>query len=165
MKKDMLGDREWNEDDDLGGSDWESARVPDPFEGVDLKRIADSIEPVQAEFVCNEQTQDAIRSTWFDDYIKARGKGDLVGVDDMRPLFRRPVAASGERRPVGRRLFGDLWHEGELAVCFAGHGMGKSVLAAQISESIARGRPLTRFGATSAGENEESEPVRPQHVL
>jgi len=39
-------------------------------------------------------------------------------------------------------LFGEFWLEGELAILFADTGKGKSLLAVQIAESIARGRPI-----------------------
>lgn len=50
-----------------------------------------------------------------------------------------------EDRP-SRRLFGDLWRENDLSILFADTGVGKSVLAVQIADSIARGEqiePLT----------------------
>ena len=42
-------------------------------------------------------------------------------------------------------LFGEFWHQGELCILFADTNAGKSVLAVQIGESIARAtkhRPL-----------------------
>lgn len=38
-----------------------------------------------------------------------------------------------------RTLFGDLWLEGEISLMFAEAGCGKSVMAVQIADSIARG--------------------------
>ncbi len=46
-----------------------------------------------------------------------------------------------------RPLFGDMWLTGELAVMFAEAGCGKSVLAAQIADSIARGAALKPMDA------------------
>jgi hypothetical protein len=61
-------------------------------------------------------------------------------------LFRtRPAAdwiANAKKRPVPKFLFGEFWLEGELAVLFADTGKGKSILAVQIAEAIARGRPI-----------------------
>ncbi|HTK38664.1 MAG TPA: AAA family ATPase [Pyrinomonadaceae bacterium] len=48
-------------------------------------------------------------------------------------------------RPVPRLLFGEFWLEGELAVMFGDTGAGKSLLAVQIAESIARGREIEPF--------------------
>lgn len=50
-----------------------------------------------------------------------------------------------EPQPKTRRLFGDFWLEGELAILFADTGLGKSILAVQITESLARGRPIKPF--------------------
>lgn len=47
-----------------------------------------------------------------------------------------------KKRPVPKMLFGEFWLEGELAILFADTGKGKSILAVQIAEWIARGRTL-----------------------
>ena len=49
---------------------------------------------------------------------------------------------SAALKPVPRMLFGEFWMESELAILFANGGKGKSVLAMQIAESIARGCPV-----------------------
>lgn len=46
-------------------------------------------------------------------------------------------------------LVGDLWLTGELSVMFAEAGGGKSLLAVQIAESIARGKPVGPFEMTA----------------
>lgn len=43
-------------------------------------------------------------------------------------------------------LFDDLWNEGEIALMFGPPGVGKSVLAIQIADALARGRPIDGFG-------------------
>ena len=48
-------------------------------------------------------------------------------------------------------LFGPFWRAGELAVLFAGTGTGKSALATQIAEALARGRFVAPFGNPDAG--------------
>jgi|GEM_PF-3212562 len=63
--------------------------------------------------------------------------------------------AGSKRRPKRKKLFGDFWLERELAILFADTGMGKSVLAVQIAESIARGAPIHPFQMTA----------KPQKVL
>lgn len=40
-----------------------------------------------------------------------------------------------------RQLFGNFWQEGELAILFAGTGLGKSILSVQIADSISKGEP------------------------
>jgi hypothetical protein len=65
-----------------------------------------------------------------------------------------------EMRPAGewldgaefsepKTLLGELWHEGEFSVMFGGTSSGKSLLAVQIAESIARGRALKPFEMTA----------------
>jgi archaellum biogenesis ATPase FlaH len=43
-----------------------------------------------------------------------------------------------------KQLFGSLWREGEVAILFGETATGKSILATQIAESIARGINVTR---------------------
>jgi len=54
------------------------------------------------------------------------------------------VPADRESGPV-RRLFSDLWLEGELSVLFADTGCGKSVLAMQIARALAGGERFEPF--------------------
>lgn len=53
--------------------------------------------------------------------------------------------AESAARPVPLRLFGDFWFEGEVSILFADTGKGKSILAVQIAESVARGTPIAPF--------------------
>jgi hypothetical protein len=69
---------------------------------------------------------------------------DLVEIRAMKDWMGE---ASG--LPVPKQLFDDLWREGELAILFGDTGKGKSALAVQIGESIARGRPMHPFGLTA----------------
>ena len=43
------------------------------------------------------------------------------------------------RKPNPRKLFGQLWWENELVICFASTNVGKTLLAMQIAESLATG--------------------------
>lgn len=56
-------------------------------------------------------------------------------------------------------LFGPFWLRGELAILFSSAGIGKSVLATQIAESLARGVRLDPFRGSPGS------PVPPQRVL
>jgi len=49
------------------------------------------------------------------------------------------------REPEAKMLMGELWHQGELCMLFADTNIGKSVLAVQIGESIARGQNIGPF--------------------
>lgn len=57
-----------------------------------------------------------------------------------------------------KQLFGPLWREQELAVMYSSPGVGKSALAVQIAECLARGRALTPFDKPPSGC--EVEPLR-----
>ena len=57
--------------------------------------------------------------------------------------------AESKTKPVPKMLFGEFWLEGELSILFADTGKGKSILAVQIAESIARGRPIELMELTA----------------
>lgn len=48
-------------------------------------------------------------------------------------------------------LFDEFWREGELALMFGASGSGKSILAMQIAEAIARGRKIDGFRMPDSG--------------
>ena len=77
-------------------------------------------------------------------------------------LCAKPVSfwlEIGRRWPRQEQLFGPFWLKGELCILFARTGVGKSVLAMQIAESLARGVPLPPF------DKEDVPRVPPQRVL
>ncbi len=69
--------------------------------------------------------------------------------DECRYLFNVATGNRwmelGEREPTPQMLFGELWYQGELAILFADTNVGKSVLAVQIGNSIAEGKPIAPF--------------------
>jgi hypothetical protein len=48
--------------------------------------------------------------------------------------------------PKPNMLFGELWHQGELCILFADTNVGKSVLAVQIGNCLARREQMAPFG-------------------
>ena len=58
--------------------------------------------------------------------------GEITGHDEME---RRKADMS-----PARRLYGDLWYEGELCVLFADTNVGKSIMAVQVAYALATGR-------------------------
>ncbi|HMJ09084.1 MAG TPA: AAA family ATPase [Pyrinomonadaceae bacterium] len=87
---------------------------------------------------------------------------------DVRTANEWLRAAKG--RPVPKKLFGPMWLEGELAIMFADTAKGKSLLAVQIAESIARGySPPFLGGVAAASADGAAAPLameaRPQTVL
>jgi len=48
-------------------------------------------------------------------------------------------------KPVPKRLFGNLWLEGELCMLFADTNLGKSILAVQLADSLTSGQQIGGF--------------------
>lgn len=48
-------------------------------------------------------------------------------------------------QPVPKMLFDELWFENELCIFFADTNVGKSILAVQMADAIARGKPMEGF--------------------
>lgn len=62
--------------------------------------------------------------------------------DEKNPFRVRPAGewlADAATRPIPKKLFGELWVEGELSVLFAPTNVGKSILAVQIADCITKG--------------------------
>ncbi len=70
--------------------------------------------------------------------------GDVFDIRSANEWMRR-----ARSMPLPKKLFGDLWQEGELAIMFADTGKGKSALAVQIADSITRGTPIYPFEMTA----------------
>lgn len=70
-----------------------------------------------------------------------------ASIFDIKPA--NEWIASSREKPTPRFLFGEFWLEGELSILFADTGKGKSILAVQIAESIARGRAIEPMKLTS----------------
>jgi RecA-family ATPase len=48
-------------------------------------------------------------------------------------------------RPIPNMLFSEFWYQGELVILFADTGIGKSILAVQIGNSISKGEQIKEF--------------------
>ncbi|MBL7808641.1 MAG: AAA family ATPase [Saprospiraceae bacterium] len=48
--------------------------------------------------------------------------------------------SEANKRPIPKKLFGELWFEGELCILYADTNLGKSICAVQIGDGISRGR-------------------------
>jgi hypothetical protein len=81
-------------------------------------------------------------------------------MNNKKRLFRTRTAAEwieeAKIQPRPACLLGDLWLEGELAVMLGEHGSGKTVLAMQVAESIARGKEVLGFTPDSATDTQDS---------
>ncbi|MBC7899593.1 MAG: AAA family ATPase [Saprospiraceae bacterium] len=88
---------------------------------------------------------------------KAREKHSPKSLSSDTMLETRP-AGDWISRKISKppcKLFGDLWSEGEIAILFSATGIGKSILAVQIAESIAKGCAIEPLECTA----------KPQKVL
>ncbi|MEQ1764306.1 MAG: AAA family ATPase [Pyrinomonadaceae bacterium] len=75
-------------------------------------------------------------------------------MDDLRTeayFDSRPANEWMSEARIGRTdtLFGELWMTGELCVMFGEPGIGKSLLAVQIADSITKGKPIAPFGLSA----------------
>src|SRR5687767_10426713 len=68
-------------------------------------------------------------------------------IDSPPPRLRKAneCVAEGKRAKPQAPLFDEFWREGELAMLFGASGAGKSLLAVQIADALARGTPLDGF--------------------
>jgi hypothetical protein len=86
---------------------------------------------------------------YSDRALKAGKFGQIPEVDPGKHLFKIFTANQWmdleKNTPVPKMLFGELWYEGELCILFADTNAGKSVLAVQIGNSLARREPIGPF--------------------
>lgn len=87
--------------------------------------------------------------------LRSRFRSGGIAHDRMSMLDARPadewMKQTHDTPAEPRKLFGDFWLEGELCILFADTAKGKSILAVQIAESIARKRPIKPFEMTADG--------------
>jgi hypothetical protein len=80
---------------------------------------------------------------------KKRPENVWPGPEDSHRLFTVEKGNRwmelARREPEAKMLLGELWHQNELCMLFADTNIGKSVLAVQIGESIARGQGIADF--------------------
>jgi len=86
--------------------------------------------------------------------LPADGEASVRGLVEGVSLFRtravKEMLEELEDKPRAMPLFDDMWLTGEMAVCFGERGVGKSILAVQIAESIAAGKRM-RWGDAATG--------------
>ncbi|MEJ7847805.1 MAG: AAA family ATPase [Pyrinomonadaceae bacterium] len=126
--------------------------------------------------------KDLADETNDDNFLKRLGFGDDFDPNEkprkarekhqkMPPTFdtmleTRPAGdwLSGKTGKPPGKLFGDLWLEGEIAVLFSATATGKSILATQIAQSIAKGRsgsPPSKGGVDAPSEDGVAAPLGP----
>ncbi len=90
-------------------------------------------------------TEDAIRAE-AEAMLAAGGDEGDSKADGFQSLFKIQTATrwleDSRLRPAPKMLFGEFWFEGEICILFADTNVGKSILAVQIADSIARGQRI-----------------------
>lgn len=61
------------------------------------------------------------------------------------PKKANDIMRDATMRKPAPQLFGSFWQKGEVALLFGATGVGKSVLAVQIADALARGTPIDTF--------------------
>lgn len=74
---------------------------------------------------------------------EAKSGGQRFGI--LKIQSANEVMKQAAMKPIPNMLFDEFWFEGELCVLFADTGVGKSILAVQIAESIASGNAIPGF--------------------
>jgi hypothetical protein len=83
----------------------------------------------------------------FMNHMEALGNNMAPGnPDNLFALKDGDIWLDGaKKRDRPRMLFGELWFESELTIFFADTNLGKSILAVQIADSIAKCQPIKGF--------------------
>src|SRR6478735_332915 len=72
----------------------------------------------------------------------SRRKPQQAKAADVKLGPRRAREIVGRGAPPAEMLFGGFWRAGEMALLFGVAGIGKSLLAVQIADHLARGRAI-----------------------
>jgi hypothetical protein len=84
------------------------------------------------------------------DYRRKNGLDSVPDPEPAKNLFEIHTANKWlemeKNTPMPKMLFGEFWYEDELCIMFADTNVGKSILAVQIGNSLARHQPIGPFG-------------------
>lgn len=67
---------------------------------------------------------------------------------ESKPAYKWLIEGKAIKSPG--KLFGNIWHEGEVAILFANTGKGKSALAVQIADAISTGKTILGLETTKS---------------
>ncbi len=114
-----------NEDSTYDADRYDSARGWKPREDPQARRLREAEKRKNPEQYC------------YEGMFEARPANDFLDPDDL------------DDRIAAAELIPGIWRTGEVALLIGAGGTGKSTLAVQLAESIARGRALEPFGRPS----------------
>lgn len=97
-----------------------------------------STEVAEAGQTENEAAPPRPDNSLFDNTEDRQEDSTHIGLLMVKSANR--VIAEASRRPTPKKLFGQLWFEGELCILFADTNTGKSILAVEIADAISSGR-------------------------
>jgi hypothetical protein len=104
-----------------------------------------------------EQLRAEIRGVPYRPAKRKKAEPESPELADARCLFTVESGNRwidlGAREPKAKMLLGECWHQGELCILFADTNAGKSVLAVQIGENIARAQNTGPFACDAGPEN------------
>lgn len=75
-----------------------------------------------------------------------------IAISQPRNLRRANDAAGPNGVKAPRLLFDEFVREGEVALLFGTHGVGKSLMAVELAEALARGRPMNGLEMPTKGQ-------------
>ena len=88
---------------------------------------------------------DAIRAE-AETLLNSNNNDEIFEDDNFKNLFKIQSAnrwlEDAKKRPVPKKIFGELWFEGELCILFADTNVGKSILAVQIGDAVSKGKQI-----------------------
>lgn len=85
----------------------------------------------------NIESLSAILSEQFNENIT-----QFVDINILMNLCANEWIQIAKTQPNPRPLFGNFWHQGEVAILFSNTGKGKSILAVQLADGISKGMDI-----------------------
>ncbi|MDO5655773.1 MAG: AAA family ATPase [Flavobacteriaceae bacterium] len=78
----------------------------------------------------------------FDDQYNKNIQETSKNTNILETKTAKQWLEEGKKLENPKALFGQIWHQGEVAIVFANTGKGKSALAVQIADGISKGQPI-----------------------
>ncbi len=131
-KKNESNTQEESQPIDTGGRTKTNEDISPPLDSLEnVEGTAPKVNHVLADELNKESAQ--FETEWID-------TDSLFKVQNGNKWLK-----DASLRPIPKMLFDSFWYEGEVCILFADTNLGKSILAVQIGESIAKGKPIKGF--------------------